>query len=313
MERSMIDAASGGALLDKTPNEVRALISNMAANTQQFGTRTNNSARNVSEVSTQSLQNQISDLTSLVRQIAVGNMQVKVCGICSAQGHMTDMCPTLQEDYSENVNAIGGFSGQPQRKYDPFSNTYNPGWRDHPNFSYGNQGGRNFNFQQGNLSTSQYQPKTQVSRESGNSLEDIVKMLATNQVKFQQENDARFINLERQIGQIATSLSKLESQGSGKLPSQTVINPKEGVNAVTLTYSRKGKEIDQPNASKAELEHEKVVKPETLPQTKTDKVVPNSVNSGFKILPPFPSRFARSKKEELEKDILDTFQKVYLF
>ena len=310
MERSMIDAASGGALVDKTPNEARALISNMAANTQQFGTRTNNSARNVSEVSTQSLQNQISDLTSLVRQIAVGNMQVKVCGICSAQGHMTDMCPTLQEDYSENVNAIGGFPGQPQRKYDPFSNTYNPGWRDHPNFSYGNQGGRNFNFQQGNLSTSQYQPKTQVSRESGNSLEDIVKMLATNQVKFQQENDARFINLERQIGQIATSLSKLESQGSGKLPSQTVINPKEGVNAVTLTYSRKGKEIDQPDASKAELEHEKVVEPETLPQTKTDKVVPNSVNSGFKILPPFPGRFARSKKEELEKDILDTFRKV---
>ena len=310
MERSMIDAASGGALVDKTPNEARGLISNMAANTQQFGTRTNNSARNVSEVSTQSLQNQISDLTSLVRQIAVGNMQVKVCGICSTQGHMTDMCPTLQEDYSENVNAIGGFPGQPQRKYDPFSNTYNPGWRDHPNFSYGNQGGRNFNFQQGNLSTSQYQPKTQVSRESGNSLEDIVKMLATNQVKFQQENDARFINLERQIGQIATSLSKLESQGSGKLPSQTVINPKEGVNAVTLTYSRKGKEIDQPDASKAELEHEKVVEPETLPQTKTDKVVPNSVNSGFKILPPFPGRFARSKKEELEKDILDTFRKV---
>ena len=96
-------------------------------------------------------------------------------------------------------------------------------------------------------------------------------MLATNQVKFQQENDARFINLERQIGQIATSLSKLESQGSGKLPSQTLINPNEGVNAVTLTDSRKGKEIDQPDASKAELEHEKVMEPETLPQTKTDR------------------------------------------
>ena len=57
MERSMINAASGGALVDKTPNEARGLISNMAANTQQFGTRTNNFARNVSEVSTQSLQN----------------------------------------------------------------------------------------------------------------------------------------------------------------------------------------------------------------------------------------------------------------
>ena len=39
MERSMIDAASGGALVDKTPEAARILISNMAANSQQFGTR----------------------------------------------------------------------------------------------------------------------------------------------------------------------------------------------------------------------------------------------------------------------------------
>ncbi|RDX72998.1 hypothetical protein CR513_47453, partial [Mucuna pruriens] len=39
MDRSMIDAASGGALMDKTPAVARHLISNMASNTQQFGTR----------------------------------------------------------------------------------------------------------------------------------------------------------------------------------------------------------------------------------------------------------------------------------
>ena len=45
------------------------------------------------------------------------------------------MCPTMQEDYIEHVNTVDGtFNGQPQRKYDPFSNTYNPTWRDHPNF-----------------------------------------------------------------------------------------------------------------------------------------------------------------------------------
>ena len=36
MERSMIDAASGGALVDKIPEVARLLISNMAANSQQF-------------------------------------------------------------------------------------------------------------------------------------------------------------------------------------------------------------------------------------------------------------------------------------
>jgi len=64
---------------------------------------------------------------------------VKVCGICSGSGHATDMCPALQEDESmQHVNAVGNY-GQPQHMYDPFSNTYNPGWRDHLNLSYGNQ------------------------------------------------------------------------------------------------------------------------------------------------------------------------------
>jgi hypothetical protein len=93
----------------------------------------------VNEVNISSLEQQIASLTSLVRQMAVGNMQtVKACGICSVVGHSTDMCPTLQEKPIEQVNAAGGFPLQPQRKYDPYSSTYNPGWRDHPNLSYGN-------------------------------------------------------------------------------------------------------------------------------------------------------------------------------
>ena len=41
MDRNMIDAASGGALLYKTTEQARQLIANMAANSQQFGTRAN--------------------------------------------------------------------------------------------------------------------------------------------------------------------------------------------------------------------------------------------------------------------------------
>ncbi|RDX92374.1 hypothetical protein CR513_25502, partial [Mucuna pruriens] len=39
MDRSMIDVASGGALMDKTSAAARHLISNMASNTQYFGIR----------------------------------------------------------------------------------------------------------------------------------------------------------------------------------------------------------------------------------------------------------------------------------
>ena len=137
--RSMIDAASGGALVDKTHEAARNLIANMAANSQQFGTRLNPTSKHVTEVNISSLEQQIASLTSLVRQMAVGNIQtVKACGICSVIGHPTDMCPTLQEQPIEQVNTAGGFPGQLQRKYDPYLSTYNPGWRDHPNLSYGN-------------------------------------------------------------------------------------------------------------------------------------------------------------------------------
>ena len=62
------------------------------------------------------------------------------CGICLKNGHPTKSCPTLyEENNNEQVNVVGGFQGQNefQRKYDPFSNTYNLGWRDHPDFSCG--------------------------------------------------------------------------------------------------------------------------------------------------------------------------------
>jgi len=38
-DRSIIDAASGEALVDKTPKDAHQLISNMAAISKQFGTR----------------------------------------------------------------------------------------------------------------------------------------------------------------------------------------------------------------------------------------------------------------------------------
>ena len=49
-DRGMIDAASGGALVDKTPEAARNLIANMAANSQQFGTRLNSPSNHVNEV-----------------------------------------------------------------------------------------------------------------------------------------------------------------------------------------------------------------------------------------------------------------------
>ena len=69
MGQSMIDAASGRALIDKTPQQARVLISNMVANSQQFSTQADLPVRKVNEVSTSStLEQQITNLTSMVQQ-----------------------------------------------------------------------------------------------------------------------------------------------------------------------------------------------------------------------------------------------------
>nr|GEW88685.1 hypothetical protein [Tanacetum cinerariifolium] len=195
MDRKIIDAASEGALVHKTPTKARTLISNMADNSQQFGTRQDCPTKSVSEVNT-SYDQRLDSLTSLLEKLVMGNtQQVKSCGICSVVGHPTDMCPTLQDGSPEQMNAVGGFPGPPQRKYDPFSNTYNPGWRDHPNFSYGS---RSNNLQQ------QYPKPTTHSQpsslNSNMSLKDIVKTLATSTQQLQQDTKTTIQNLENQIG-----------------------------------------------------------------------------------------------------------------
>ncbi|XP_042401233.1 uncharacterized protein LOC121991287 [Zingiber officinale] len=148
MDMSMIDAAAGGALVNKTPNQARELISNMAENSQQFGsralgTRVVNETHLVSNEQ-QEIRNNLQELTSLVKQMALQNSShvsnfplpmMKLCGICSSQDHSSDHCPNLHQD--ESVAAISRPQFQ-QHKYDPNSSTYNPGWRDHPNLRYGN-------------------------------------------------------------------------------------------------------------------------------------------------------------------------------
>jgi len=105
----------------------------MAYNTQLFGTR-ESQVKRVNEIgSNSSLENQLSHIIDMLNKIVTGGIQKAViCGICYLEGHPTDACSTLQEG---NVDAL--YSNQNQRRYDPYLNTYNEGWRDHSNLKYG--------------------------------------------------------------------------------------------------------------------------------------------------------------------------------
>ncbi|RDX78782.1 hypothetical protein CR513_40889, partial [Mucuna pruriens] len=113
MDQSMIDAANGGALMDKTPAATRHLISNMANNTQQFGIRGPSQAWIVNEIEVGKPIDRI-DIASEAAccWTTPTNHYTKVCDICTSVVHLTDLCPTLQEtesDQPENVGVIGGY------------------------------------------------------------------------------------------------------------------------------------------------------------------------------------------------------------
>ncbi|XP_073133921.1 uncharacterized protein [Henckelia pumila] len=305
-DRSMLDANSGGVFVDKTPVQARNLIENMAANSQQFGTnRSDPTPRKSNEVNVSSLEQKLSKLTSLVRHMTVGNGQIaRVCGICTQVGHATNMCPTLQEGSAEQVNAAGGFPGPPQQKYDPYSNTYNPGWRDHPNLRYGNP-----------PANQAYRPPNPPPQRPpiptpGESLENIVQNLATNTMSFQQDTRTSIQNLNTQMGQLVAAISKLEAQNSSRLPSQTVVNPKENVSAITL---RSGKELqiqDKLVKETVETEREKeskVKEREPIPkEAPRGKFLPLSE---YKPVAPFPLALKDSRKNEGIKELYETFRR----
>ncbi|XP_026419627.1 uncharacterized protein LOC113315579 [Papaver somniferum] len=110
---------------------------------------------------------------------------------------------------------------------------------------------------------------------------------------------------------MAGRLNLLETQNSGKLPSQP-INPREAVNAVTL---RSGTRTVQPeDAEKSKDPKGPVLEKEITDTSQTDEVP----KTNFKPLvstyvPPllFPGRFA-NKNVEQDKEILDVLKKIHV-
>ncbi|CAN6557527.1 unnamed protein product [Malus baccata var. baccata] len=148
-----------------------------------------------------------------------------------------------------------------------------------------------------------------------------------------QNRDKKVDELEKQVGQIAEFMGQFREQG--KLPSSTIANPKGGFESAKAIMLRSGKQVGTapPPSKSAPNKVEEVIieeeeqglatvrkevplpqvsmapKPSNLPNkgTTVSKSIPTN---DFPLNVPFPSRFKQIKKEEAEKDILETFRKV---
>ncbi|MCI04385.1 hypothetical protein A2U01_0025432, partial [Trifolium medium] len=164
----------------------------------------------------------------------------------------------------------------------------------------------------------------------GPSLEDVVKQMATQNNQFQQQMAAQVAqniqfqhttgasinDLKTQVGQQATTVNQLQTQGSSTLPAQTI--PNLNVSAITL---RSGKKIDAIVGTSAETsgdKNDKVEKNKPIvappPASAASPTAPTHEPDDEPSIPlPFPQRATKSKltnQLDKENEILDVFTKV---
>ena len=151
------------------------------------------------------------------------------CFICGGEGHLVQNCHTLSEMrgvYEDQCNALGVY-GKP---YAPFSETYNPGWKNHSNFSWrdSNQhaqssGGQWRSEQQSQPPRTYSAPQNNMQLK-GNSLEDTLKAFMDAQNKTNRRVDSMLTQLVEESKEIKSQITKLTEaltvQECGRFPSQ---------------------------------------------------------------------------------------------
>src|SRR5262249_19608220 len=179
----------------------------------------------------------------------------------------------------EQVDYAGNFQRSPQNN--PYSNTYNPGWRNHPNFSWSNQ-------QNPRPPPPGYNQTHQQQQQQKPSLEELMsKFISTSEARFQNQ-DASIKNLETQVGQLAKMMSE---RAQGTLPSNTEPNPRGQVNALFLGS------IEEADNEQPELEIRNLEEKQSTTKRALEEHKP-------KILDP-KSKAGNQEREEIEQ-LIDT-------
>ncbi|KAH9704245.1 hypothetical protein KPL70_011377 [Citrus sinensis] len=237
------------ALLSKSYNEAYEILERIVNNNYQWPSTRQAAARetvgvhNVDALTT--LSAQVTSLTRMVKAMTtapatvnqISDMSCIYCG----EGHLFDNCP----GNPASVNYMGSFNKQNQDN--PYSNTYNPRWRQHLNFSWSYQNqivaapsGQNRLAQPPEF-YQQNQEQRSINNDQLSSLEGLIKDYIVKNEAVVQSHIVSLRNLENQIGQLATALS---NRPQGSLPSNTKNPRREGKEHCKVINLRSGKDVD---------------------------------------------------------------------
>ncbi|PIN21773.1 DNA-directed DNA polymerase [Handroanthus impetiginosus] len=209
--KDKLDHLNGDSFLSGTTAECHNLLNNLVANHYEKKSEraTPPKAAGVIEVDqVTALNAKIDFLMQSMKNFGVNQVQHTpvTCDECG-ESNPSDQCP-------HSVESIQFVSNARKSQNNPYSNTYNPGWRQHPNFSWNNNQGQGSapRFQQ-----SGQQHVQQPMQEKKPSLEETL-------MQFMASTAANFKTMETQIGQFANAIN---SRPQGSLPSNTEPNPRQ--------------------------------------------------------------------------------------
>ncbi|XP_074290307.1 uncharacterized protein LOC141617037 [Silene latifolia] len=258
-----VSATCGGNIVNKRPPEAWTIIGELAESSRDFARKY--VKRGVISVGSSSSSS--------------SNLEEKVDTLTSSQ---------------EEVNGV--WESIPQKKWDPYSNTFNPGWKVHSNFRWGNsqntqqfgQGGQSGQPKTQFIPRPQVQnlPPTQPPPSGQMSTEDIIRALVTSQatlqatvIQNQMENKAIIQNIKNQLGQMATTINRLEARDSNS--KSPILHEEEEI----VVY--KGESVTPEPVIQASVTAEPILEADV----------------------PFPNTLKSTTRIENDKDIYETFRK----
>ncbi|XP_076903719.1 uncharacterized protein LOC143558843 [Bidens hawaiensis] len=327
--KQAIDQIAVGDLGSKSPNEAFEVLEKVAKKSFAYNPpRSTPAHKGIHHVDSNTLVTaQLEALSKKFEQLQAELSKTRLtCDTCGGN-HKTSDCKQVIMDMEE-VNFIA-------RQNNSFSNNYNPGWRNHPNFSWKDGGNTQPlpGFEKRPMNQS-FQPKPQFQDQSSSNhqnpsyskIEEMLIQLITKTNEAEKKADSRAVDisrvlqkhevdlksqqaslwyLETQIEQIARQLSE---RSPDALPCNTITNPNAAANAVTL---RSG------TTTVASPTLEPVMEKESPEKTQerlipTGTVQPNEPVRTYIPPIPYPGRLKQERLEAQYGKFLELFKQLHI-
>ncbi|GJS91589.1 reverse transcriptase domain-containing protein [Tanacetum coccineum] len=282
-DQDSLNSAAGGNFLDKMPRECLRIIESKSKvrnsrNKAVVAKVSSNSSTPGISPDVAALTTEVSELKNLMKTMLIDKQKAQApasvkaveqsCVTCGG-AHSYKNCPAIDDNvYQDNIHeyvsqaAATNFNqGNSNSKPLMVLNQIRP-----PGFPLIQNNQNRFNPNQGQV----YQPPT---------IQTPVYQTPTQQMQGVSKTD-----FENYVKANDAVLRNMQNQGQGTLPSQTVTNPREHVNAIT---TRSGKTCEGPSTPfPTPIVSIPLKEPEQNPETSTDKVQKPSLESTAQVPPP---------------------------